>query len=427
MKQIQKVKNEKSADQKHMGVPMKVLHINATLTGGAARACLRLHSALLKEGVESFVWVQDGRHRGLEPHILSPQSNLAKAWAFVRPYLDKAPILLYPKRKKGVFNLGYLPFSLPLSAIQELKPDIVHLHWIGRGALALRDLPKIKAPLVWSLHDMWAFTGGDHYYCDESEHAYNRSCILNSPFERDLATWGFKMKQRAYAKTPNLNIVGVSAWLSNLASQSVLLKDKPHYNIPNPIDTSSYKPLDKAFCRQLLGLNTSKKLVGFGAMDVNNPIKGYDLLLQALLSCSLELELVVVGSTKPAYLPFKTHHLGALHDTASLVAFYNSIDALVVPSRQENLSNMAMEGLACGVPVMAFKVGGLVDLIQHQENGYLAKPFETKDLGAGLEWVLENGADLSTRARAFVLEHFSEGVVARQMIALYESLKGGVC
>ncbi|BCZ16795.1 glycosyl transferase [Helicobacter sp. NHP19-003] len=406
---------------------MKVLHINATLTGGAARAALRLHSALLKEGVESYIWVQDRRGVGLEPHILSPESGLAKAWAFVRPYLDKAPILLYPKRKKGVFNLGYLPFSLPLSTIKELKPDIVHLHWIGRGALALRDLAKIKAPLVWSLHDMWAFTGGDHNYPDKSEHTYKHSCILNSPFERDLATWGFKMKQRAYAKTPNLNIVGVSSWICHLSKQSALLKDKPHHNIPNPIDTDSYQPLDKVSCRQLLGLNTSKKLVGFGALDTNDPIKGYDLLLQALRPCTLDMELVVVGRTKSSHLPFKTHHLGALHDTASLVAFYNALDALIVPSRQENLSNMALESLSCGTPVLAFKVGGFADLIQHRENGYIAPSFDTTNLREGLEWVLENNADLSAKARAFVLEHFSEHKVAEQMIALYESLKGGAC
>ncbi|BEG57490.1 glycosyltransferase family 4 protein [Helicobacter sp. NHP21005] len=331
---------------------MKVLHLNATLTGEATRACLRLHRALLKERIESFVWVQDRRGAGLEPHILSPESRLAKAWAFIRPFLDKAPILLYPKRKKGVFNLGYLP-------LRNSSPTSCIYNWIGRGALALRDLSKIKTPLVWSLHDMWAFTGGDHCHYDESEHTYKHSCILNSPFERDLATWGFKMKQRAYAKTPNLNIVGVSSWICKLSKQSALLKNKPHHNIPNPIDTDTYQPLDKAFCRQLLEINTSKKLVGFGALDTNDPNKGYDLLLQALRSCNLDLELVAVGAAKPAYLPFKTHYLGALRDTPSLVAFYNALDALIVPSRQENLSNMALEGLACGVPVVAFKVGGL--------------------------------------------------------------------
>ncbi|WP_240328909.1 glycosyltransferase [Helicobacter suis] len=173
---------------------MKVLHLNATQIGGATQATLRLHYALLKEGVDSYVWLQDSRGGVLNDRILGPRTHLAKALAMMRPYLDKAPILLYPKRKKGTFNLGWLPFSSVLSAIKEIDPDVVHLHWIAGGMLPLRDLPKIKKPLVWTLHDMWAFTGGDHYYNDENEHVYKHSCILNSPFGLDLATLGFLLK-----------------------------------------------------------------------------------------------------------------------------------------------------------------------------------------------------------------------------------------
>ncbi|WP_104750266.1 glycosyltransferase [Helicobacter cynogastricus] len=405
---------------------MKVIHLNATLTGGAARACLRLHSALLKEGIDSFVWVQDTRGGVVDDRILCPKSTLGKFWAHVRPYLDKAPILLYPKRKKGTFNLGWLPFSQVVSALNALKPDIVHLHWLGRGVLPLRDLPKINAPLVWSLHDMWAFSGGDHYYDDENEHTYKHSCILNSPFERDLATLGFGMKQRAYAKIPHLCIVGVSSWISRCAAQSALLKDKTHVVIPNPIDIELYKPLDKNFCRQLLGLPTSKKLIGFGAMEIGNPIKGYDLLLEALQKLeSTQIELVVFGASAHMFnLPFKVHYLGTLKDNASLVALYNALDVLIVPSRQEALGYTAMESLSCNTPVVAFAVSGLRDLVKHQENGYLAHPFDTTDLKTGIEWVL-NAPDypkLCAHARARVLERFSEAVVAKQYRALYEKI-----
>ncbi|WP_120951093.1 glycosyltransferase [Helicobacter sp. L8] len=407
---------------------MKVLHLNATLTGGAARACLRLHTALLKEGVNSFVWVQDGRGANLEPNILSPKTRLAKAWAFMRPYLDKAPILLYPQRKKGTFNLGWLPFSLPLSVIKSLKPDIVHLHWLGRGALALGDLPKIKAPLVWSLHDMWAFSGGDHYHGNEAEHIYDHSCILNSPFKRDLATLGFWLKKRAYAKIPHLSVVGVSSWISKRASQSALLKEKTHVVIPNPINTEQYKPLDKTLCRQLLGLPLPQKLIGFGAMDTSNPIKGGDLLLQALRRLDFKGACVVFGKGGLQNLPLKTYTLGALRDPASLIALYNALDVVVVPSRQESLGYVAMESLACGTPVVAFATSGLLDLILHQHNGYLAHPFDITDLKTGIEWVLNTAhyPKLCDHARAHALEHFSEAVVAQRMLALYEEILHGI-
>ncbi|WP_104639667.1 glycosyltransferase [Helicobacter bizzozeronii] len=409
---------------------MKILHLNATLTGGAARAALRLHGALLQAGVDSLVYVQDTRGGVLGDRILSPQ-GLSKAWARLRPYLDKAPILLYPKRTKGTFNIGWLPFSGVLRAIEKIKPSIVHLHWIGRGVIPIYDLPKIPTPLVWSLHDMWAFSGGDHYYDDENEHAYRHSCILNSPFDYDLATFGFNMKKRAYAKIPHLCVVGVSNWIGTRARQSVLLQDKTHCVIPNPINTHHYQPLDKQVCQQLLGLDTPHPLVAFGAMDTSNPIKGADLLLKALHHLKgQQIELVIFGADTPkcaSHLPFKTHYLGRLTDSASLVALYNAVDVVVVPSRQENLSNVILESLACGTPVVAFGVGGNGDLIKHQENGYLARSFDVLDLAAGIKWVL-NTPDypkLCTHARMHAETHFSQEVVAKKYITLYEGILHG--
>ncbi|WP_240329937.1 glycosyltransferase [Helicobacter suis] len=191
------------------------------------------------------------------------------------------------------------------------------------------------------------------------------------------------------------------------------MQDKQHFIIGNPIDTQIYKPMNKEFCRQLLGLNTSKKLVGLGA-NMTDPIKGYDLLEQALekLNPHLEIEFVIFGSQllKISPLPFKTHFLGRLSDATSLVALYNALDMILAPSRQENLSNIVMESLACGTPVVAFAVGGLLDLITHQENGYLARPFEIEDLKAGIEWVLatQDYAKLCEHARNSVLDRFSE-------------------
>lgn len=412
---------------------MKILHLNATLTGGAARAALRLHTALLKEEVDSYVYVQDTRGGVVEDRILGPKTGLTKTWATMRAYLDKAPILLYAKRKKGTFNLGWLPFSPVLGAIQAIKPDIVHLHWIGRGMIPLRDLPKIKLPLVWSLHDMWAFTGGDHYYKDENEHGYQHSCILNSSFTYDLATLGFGMKKRAYEKISNLWVVGLSNWISKCARQSILLQDKRHAVIPNLIDTEVYKPLDWQVCRQLLGLNTSKKLIGFGAMHaIDDPKKGYDLLLGSLqkFDTGLQMELVIFGANAPKSapnLPFKIHYLGTLNDTSSLVALYNALDVLVVPSSQENLSNVILESLACATPVVAFDIGGNGDLVKHQKNGYLARPFETEDLKVGLEWALNTPhyAKLCAYARTHVLEHFSQAVVVKKYVQLYQEILHG--
>jgi len=101
------------------------------------------------------------------------------------------------------------------------------------------------------------------------------------------------------------------------------------------------------------------------------------------------------------------------------------VDVVVVPSIQENLSNTVMEALACGTPCVAFDVGGMLDLIEHQRNGYLARPFESLDLARGMEWILaskERWCSLSERARERVETEFDLRVVTKRYIALYLDL-----
>ncbi|WP_104760920.1 glycosyltransferase [Helicobacter cetorum] len=409
---------------------MKILHLNAMMdNGGAARACLRLHEALLKANVESEVLVQERTSDRRLVH--SAHSRLGKIFNKLRPYLDKAPILLYPNRTKAPFNLAWLPFSFVLKEIDRINPDIVHLHWIGRGMLPIRDLAKIKQPIVWSLHDMWAFSAGEHIHVtNHKEKTIKKSSVLNSKLPYDLSYLNFLAKKRTYQKIPNLHIIGLSQWLSGCAKESTLLKDKFHYCLPNCIDTNLFKPLDKAFCKNLLNISSAKKLIGFGAINAmgdNN--KGIDLLLEALklLDKNLKIECVIFGANEPKNpidLGFKTHFLGHLNDEFSLIVLYNLLDCVIVPSRQENLSNVIMESLACATPVVGFNIGGNSDLIEHKMNGYLAKPFETQDLKEGIEWVINtpNYEELCQNARTKVLENFSDEVVAQKYIKLYESV-----
>ncbi|WP_233707317.1 glycosyltransferase [Helicobacter cetorum] len=304
-----------------------------------------------------------------------------------------------------------------LKEIDRINPNIVHLHWIGRGMLPIRDLAKIKQPIVWSLHDMWAFSVGEHYIQDGL-----KTTLLNQ--------YCYSSKQKAYQKIPNMHIIGLSQWLSSCAKESALLKDKFHYCLPNCVDIDLFKPLDKTFCKKLLNISSTKKLVGFGAINAtNDKRKGIDLLLEALklLDKNLDIELVIFGANEPKNpidLGFKTHFLGHLNDDFSLVALYNLLDCVIVPSRQENLSNVIMESLACKTPVIGFDIGGNSDLIEHQKNGYLAKPFEIQDLKNGIEWAINtpNYEELCQNARIKVLENFSDEVVAQEYIKLYENI-----
>jgi len=410
---------------------MKVLLINTSdVEGGAARAAYRLHKGLLESGIDSKMLVQNKKSDDYTVIELA-NNKIQKGINLLRPTFDQLPVKVYKNRTKTLFSPTWFNFNNFIKKINEINPDIVHLHWVCGGMIRIEDLGKIKKPIVWSLHDMWAFTGGCHY--DEGCQRYLESCgrckVLGSKKESDLSKRIFKRKQKVFNSKKYITIVGLSNWLNNCSKNSTLLKDKRHINLPNPIDTNIFKPFNKEEARDLWSLPQDKKLVLFGAMNATgDPRKGFKELSKALQRLtSKNIEFVIFGSSKPQVAPdfgFKTHYLGHLHDDISLVTLYNAVDVMVVPSLQENLSNAIMESLSCGTPVVAFDIGGNPDMIEHQKNGYLARPYDSEDLAYGIDWVLnyENYDELCGNAREKVLKEFDSKVVAKKYIELYKQV-----
>lgn len=409
---------------------MKILLVNTSdIGGGAARAVYRLHKALLAEGVDSLMLVQEKKSDDYT--VIGPETKVEKVMAKIRPIMDSIPVKFYKNRIKTPFSPAWVPFSNIVKKINEIKPNIVHLNWICGGLMRIEDIAKIKSPIVWSLHDNWAFTGGCHimWDCEKYRNECGACPILGSNKNNDLSKKIFYRKQKTFGKINNMVIVGLSKWLSKRAEESTLLKDKKHINLPNPIDTKVFKPFDKIECRRLWNFPKDKKIILFSAIDAIKDInKGFGKLIDALykIKCK-DIELVVAGSGKPLNTPnfkFKVHYIGRLYDDISLVTLYNASDVVVVPSLQETLSNTVMESLSCGTPVVVFDVGGNSDMIEHKINGYLAKPFDTTDLANGIEWVLNNPNydELCKSAREKVVREFDSRVVAKKYIKLYEEI-----
>ncbi|WP_417550086.1 glycosyltransferase family 4 protein [Methylophaga sp.] len=408
---------------------MKILIVNTSdIQGGAARAAYRLHRALLAKGEDSQMLVQSKASDDYK--VIGPENKIQKAIGKIRPTLDLIPVRLYKDRTKTLFSPSLLPFSSVLKRINEINPDVVHLHWIAGGMMRTEDLAKIKAPIVWSLHDMWAFTGGCHY--DEDCGAYQKECgvcpVLGSNKYQDLSRKILRRKHTTYEKTPNLNIIGVSQWLVDCAKKSSLFAERPIYRLPNPIDTDVFAPFNKQEARSLLNLPQDKKLVLFGAIGAtSDPRKGFKELSQALKNVPESHQLVVFGSSEP-YTPQglkqKVHYLGYLHDDVSLRVLYSAADVMVVPSLQEAFGQTATESMACGTPVVAFGATGLLDILDHQLNGYLAKPFETHDLANGINWVLNHPKpeQLAQSAREKIVSVFDSKIVAKKYILLYRDI-----
>ena len=408
---------------------MKVLIVNTyDNQGGAARAAFRLHEGLLRIGVDSNMLVQYKATRNSQ--VFSLYTKHTNFISTVRLGVNQLPLRIYQRDTYSPFSLAWVPFSQIHKKIKEINPDIVHLHWVAGGMFGLQELLKINKPIVWTLHDMWPFTGGCHYdkECRKFEVTCHACPILNSKKTFDLSMKNFQQKYRIYNKLNSLTIVGPSNWMSSCARKSSLLKNKNIHTIPNPIDTEVFKPMDLKESRGLLNLDFDKKIILFGADSVSDPLKGMDRLINSLKHIKTKnVEILIFGRASTEdynFLDYPVHNLGRLDDENFLRVAYATADVTILPSLQENLSNVVIESLSCGTPVVAFDIGGNSDMIDHKHNGYLADFSCDLDLSLGIDYVLSNNQNkiLNKNSRKKVMDFFETDKVSNLYKALYDEL-----
>jgi glycosyltransferase involved in cell wall biosynthesis len=412
---------------------MKILHVNTSdISGGAARAAYRIHKGLQGISINSKMLVQSKTSD--DKTVIGPDNKVKKVLALLRPTLDSAAKKIFAGGSKTIFSPAWLPFSDISSRIHFISSDIVHLHWICGGMLRIEELKQINKPIVWTIHDMWAFTGGCHYSdgCDRFQQDCGNCPQLNRSSKNDLSRSILKRKKRAWAGL-DITIVTPSKWLAECAKESSLFGGHRIEVIHNGLDLNLFRPIDKRIAREIWDLPINKKLILFGAMRAtSDQRKGFDLLYESLKLLNTKwqgkAEIVVFGSSEPENPPhfgLPVHYLGNLHDDVSLSLLYAAADIIITPSRQENLSNAVVEAMSCGTSAVAFDIGGMPDMIEHRINGYLAKPFDVSDLAAGIDWVLSDEnrhENLSIKAREKAVNCFDIKNVAKQYSELYKSI-----
>lgn len=414
---------------------MKVVVINTSEhTGGAAIAANRLMKALIDNGVEAKTLVLSKQTD--DKNVISIQSSFIKRRITQLNFLWERWIIFMHNRfsRKNLFKVSIANTGFQVSRHPLVKEaDIVHIQWINQGFLSLeniKDLMKSGKPIIWTMHDLWAATGICHYpgNCEEYKLKCCNCPLLVRGKSDDLANKIFNKK-----KTLNLHkihYVGCSLWISGKAKDSNLLKNATIVSIPNPIDTNTFYPKEKNAVRKRLQLPVDKRLLLFSAAKITDPRKGgiyfidtCKLISEKYPEIAQSIDIVLLGKGDDLFFSeaqMTTHTLRYISDDSELADVYSAVDIFVIPSLEDNLPNTIMESMACGTPCVGFNVGGIPEMIDHQQNGYIATYKDSKDLAEGILWCMENYRILTIETRKKAEKCYSKEVVVKQYINLYQ-------
>lgn len=418
---------------------MRVLIINTTeRRGGPAIAAYRLTEALKSNGIKAKMLVLEKETDKVTTIAIDKTLAVKRGLFMERLRLNLSNKLGRQHR----YRLDLGSAGEDITNLPEFRQaDVIHLHWINDGMLSLSMLERIirsGKPVVWTLHDMWPFTGICHYAhdCDN----YMKHCgscpQLNSSREKDIAYRVFKKKQ-ALLQHSSIRFIACSSWLKEMARKSSLLQGMNITCIPNAVDTRLFHPRDKATARRDLHLPAGKRLLLFSSESVTDKRKGFDYLVDALKELMAahpewqeQLGLVVLGkdSEKISYadIPCTVFPMPYMSDEKQTAEVYNAVDLYTIPSLQDNLPNTIVEAMACGVPCIGFNVGGIPEMINHLHNGYVADYKNTQNFAEGIHWLLTEGDYdmLSQEALRKAKSSYSETSVASAHIAVYNQLTG---
>lgn len=400
--------------------------------GGAFLASHRLHRALVDSGVSSRMRVMEKRTG--DPTVAGPAGTTARVVARARYSIAWRAAQALGPRDGAYRSLAVFPTGLRRE-LDVAAEDLLHLHWICGEMISVRQMARLRKPLLWTLHDEWAMRGAEHIASSADRERWRHGYVYeNRPASTgrlDLDRWVWERKRAAWRRP--MTAVCPSRWLAGRAAESMLLRPWRIEVIPNPIDTDTWQPRLQEEARARLGLPPAGPLVVFGAIGgTSDPNKGADLLRAAL-------EQLAATSAHPFYIgifgqhaakpgeswPAPVTYFGHIERPEYLMDVYAAADVVIVPSRIENLPNVAVEAQCCGTPVVAFATGGIPECVLHGETGYLARPFDTAELAACIARILDEPEcrrALGEAARRHAERTYSSRAVVPRYLDLYREL-----
>jgi glycosyltransferase involved in cell wall biosynthesis len=416
---------------------MKITIVNTSdIRGGAAIAAFRLFKVIRDKLPETTMLVRDKLTTTIGVIGLNG-SFVQRGFIQVRFWLERISFIIRSKNRDLWFSFSPANTGQNIAALPEIRnADIIHLHWVNGGFLSLRSIRSLLRtgkPIVWTMQDMWAFTGGCHYSgsCTNFMNSCGNCFFLKSPSDEDISRRIHKKKQNIYA-SGNISFIASSNWMAGNARKSSLAGNCRIDVLPNPIDTEIYKPGDKSAVRYELGLPRDKFLILSGAANLKDKRKGFVYLQRALKQMkkinpgiSESFGLITFGkSSEVEDSDIQVFPQNYLKDDNSIARLYQAADVYIIPTLEDNLPSTVLESLACGTPVVAFKTGGIPDMVDHKLSGYLAESKNVDDLVSGINWVINHPEinEIKKNCRKKVLENFSREIIASKYINYYRSL-----
>ena len=410
---------------------MRVLIVNTSeRTGGAAVAANRLMEALNNNGVKAKMLVRDKETNELTVAALPP--SWRQTWNFL---WERFVIWLHLHlRREHLFEIDIANSGTDITQLPEFREaDVIHLHWVNQGMLSLRGIRRILEsgkPVVWTMHDIWPATAICHYVRDCNRfHTQCDACPLLPG--GSLATTVWRKKQQMLSGQ-HVTYVACSQWLADEARQSALLHDQTVVSIPNAIDTRLFCPQDQRKARAACGLPAEGRIILFVSQRVTDPRKGVRYLVEAIRllaerhpDVASQTAIAILGGHAEevaSQLALPVYPLGYVSAPQRIVQVYNAADIFVLPSLEDNLPNTVMEAMACGVPCVGFRVGGIPEMIGHRVTGYVAEPRDAADLTAGIVYALDEQQAPALRKACLqkVAHSYSQQSVAKRYREVYE-------
>ncbi len=397
---------------------MKVLHIvGGKLNNGAVKGAKILHEALLEQKIDSlFINDTPSNSKEIKKKILFINNTPLKKFLYsVAVIVEKLLKSLFLHSPRETFTLSIL--GRDITKFKEYKKaDIIHIHWLSQGFIKLKSLSKIEKPVVWTLRDMWAFTGGSHYTMDFEK--YEKGQISRSIK---------KFKKKNYKK--NFNFVAISDWLKDKAQESEVLREFNVKRIYNNIDLKKFNKISKDESKNLLKITTKKNIILYGANNPQSKRKGWNIFVETLKKLDKsKYFLLVFGNfwsqktLDEVGVEYKS--LGYINDFKILNAVYSCADLFVASSIEDGWPKTFAEAMYCETPVICFAKTSIAEIVDHKINGFIVENFDPEKLKSGIDWIIDEKKNNNLKGinAKIKIKEFGANEIAKKYIELYKEI-----